>query len=128
MSVTAADAFSQLGVPDPAEAAVRILASRRLGPRKRAALVLILEGVGYRAAARAVGLADHMALHRAAHRLGLRQLHCERARFRGAMQKIAEAQTLLVHGRKERSTVHDALRALSLATDAAIALRSLRTY
>jgi hypothetical protein len=108
---------------DPAAAALRILTAPRLGPRKRAALVLVLEGVGYRAAARAVGLADHMALHRAASRMGLQLVHNRRAQYREAMRKIAVARDLL-RCRERRSTVRESIRACSLATDAFVALHS----
>jgi hypothetical protein len=115
-------------VPDPVAAMLRLMRSRRLGPRKRAALLLVLEGLGYRAAARAVGLADHMALHRTARRMGLRRIHNDRARFREAMHKLAKAQAILIPQGAKRCTTRGTLRALSLATDAATSLGSVRTY
>ncbi len=42
------------------------------------ALLLVIEGLGYRRAARRAGLADHRDVYRAAGRLGLRELHLRR--------------------------------------------------
>ncbi len=69
---------------DGAAAATRILTSRYRA-RVQTALVLVLEGVGYRRAAYSVGLRDHRDVHRAAGKLGLRELHLERKRLRDAM-------------------------------------------
>jgi transposase len=108
-------AFSQLGVPDPAALAARILAARRLGPRMRVALLLYLEGLSTREAARAVGFKSHMALWRAAGRYGLHAVHKQRQAYRKAATKLAQAQELLQRRRKGPLTP---LRAFELAIEA----------
>lgn len=57
------------------EAALRIITSTRLGERNRLGLLLYLEGVSARKAARAVGFADHAALWRRAKAHGLGGIH-----------------------------------------------------
>ena len=109
------DAFQQLGVPDPAALAARILAAPRLGPRMRAALLLYLEGLSAREAARAVGFRNHMSLWRRAGSYGLHAIHNERRAHRKAIQKLAKAQTLL---QRPRGGPVGALRAFELATEA----------
>jgi hypothetical protein len=115
-------------LPDTVDALVRILVSTRLRARKRVALLLILEGVGYRRAAHAVGLRDHMALHRAAGRMGLRRLHNERARYLASMHKLDIASSLLFRMSAGKGGLRDSVRAFSLATDALIAVRTGARY
>jgi hypothetical protein len=106
-------------VPDPAALAASILAAPRLGPRMRAALLLYLEGLSAREAARAVGFKSHMALWRAAGRYGLHGVHNARREFREAIRKLAEAQRLM---QRPRGGSAGALRAFVLSTDVAEAV------
>ena len=69
--------FEVLGVEDPVAVAESVFSSR-YGPRMQRALVLVLEGAGYREAARRAGLGDHKDVFRAAKKLELRELHEER--------------------------------------------------
>ena len=112
-------AFQQLGITDPAILAARVLGAPRLGPRMCSGLLLYLEGLSARESAHAVGLGDHMSLWRAAGRYGLRAVHNDRHRVRGAIKKVATAQTML---RRPRGGLMGSMRGAALATDAAIAL------
>jgi hypothetical protein len=110
-SLHESSALDQLGLPDPAVLAARVLAAPRLGPRMRAGLLLYLEGLSAREAARAVGFKSHMALWRAAGRYRLHAVHNERREFRAVAGKLAKAQDLL---QRPGGAIH----AFALATDA----------
>ncbi|MHC4340381.1 MAG: hypothetical protein ACYSX0_09250 [Planctomycetota bacterium] len=84
---------------DPVEALQRILASR-YGPKTQLALVYIVEGAGYRYAARLAGLGDHRDLHRAASKLGLAELHADRKRIRDTMH----------YSKRDRAAIEAVLR------------------
>jgi hypothetical protein len=112
-------AFLELGLPDSAALAAQILAATRLGPRMRTALLLYLEGLSAREAARAVGYRSHMSLWRAAGRWGLHGIHAERREFREAIRKLAEAQRLM---QRPRGGPAGALRAFGLAVDAHVSI------
>ena len=69
--------FEVLGFDDPVAATERVFSSR-YGPQVQRALIYVLEGAAYRAAARLAGLRDHKDVYRAARRLDLIGLHDER--------------------------------------------------
>jgi hypothetical protein len=68
-----------------------------------------------------------MALYRTACRMGLRRLHNDRARYLISMHKVELANALLPRS-GGKGSFRDALRALSLSTDALIALQSGARY
>ncbi|MCP5059769.1 MAG: hypothetical protein GY937_23955 [bacterium] len=74
------------------EAALRIMASTRLGERNRLGLLLYLEGVSARKAARAVGFADHAPLWRRAKAHRLCRVH--QARRSSSKSNAAHIATL----------------------------------
>ena len=77
--------FEVLGFDDPVAAVERVFSSR-YGPRVQRALICVLEGAGYREAARLAGLRDHKDIHRAARRLDLTCLHDERKDVRDSVR------------------------------------------
>ncbi len=81
-----------LGLPDPAKTLLEVLESKRMGPKKRAGLILYAEGVPARECAKVVGLKDHMGLWRAAKRYGLLEIHRDRQAYRDAARKTLNAQ------------------------------------
>lgn len=110
------ESFRVLGLADPAYHAACILTSARLSFRMKAALLLYLEGLSERQAARAAGLRDHMGIHRAARRRdGLQRLHEQRQAFRQSAQSAAHAKATLG---KEHASVVELASAAGGAADA----------
>ena len=121
-------------IPDPVELMARVLASSRLGPRMRVALVLLLEGCSYREACRRVGLpiSRAMDLYRNAKRLGLRDLH-ERRREERALSRLSDRDAALCarvmgvrHGGKE-PTLRQLARLSDLSFDRLMQMRIERS-
>ena len=75
---------------------VRIHTHRRLGPRMRVGLSLLVEGVSYREAARIAGLSSIGKLHARAETLGVRRVHrarrIERQRVRRGVYERLQVQ------------------------------------
>jgi hypothetical protein len=109
--------------PDPARLAYAILSSRRLGQRTRTGLLLFLEGLSVREAARAVGLRSHMSLWRAAGRYGLREVNADRRRVREALHRLRRAEQLLL---RPRGGPMGAISAISLCAEALERIGSAR--
>lgn len=105
--------------------AARVLASRRLGGRKKAALVLYLEGLPVRQCARFVGLGDHMSLWRAAGRYGLHAPHRERSNYKRVLSMVARAEAMTSSARNGRAGAGQSLRGAILATEALEAIQTL---
>jgi hypothetical protein len=118
-------AFAALGIPDACHAVARILASPRLRPRMQWALILYLEGLSAREAAKALGLRDHMSLWRRARAYGLQPIHAQRQAFRQSMQWAAEASAITARGRGNQAGAMELAKATSLATDALLTLERL---
>lgn len=100
------------GILDPVEAVIRVLASR-YGPRMQIALLLALEGAGYRLAARLAGLKVTRAadVRRAAVGLGINQLHLHWAEERRGIVYSERDYTALSAVLGGQATTAQAIRA-----------------
>ena len=116
-------ALAAMGLPDPANALVRLLSSKRMGAKKRVALLLYLEGIPVRQAARMAGLRDHMSTWRDAKRFGLQEIHKDRRDYREIARMTVNAQKYL---QRDRKSLVGLARAGGQSVDALLLLRDLK--